>query len=97
MTRYLARSGKSTVLAIYHKQIGDLVLLESALRRLAHATNSAVDLITRSGFQPLVSLMNGVKFRRKPALRRYDVLCCFDDRRNRRSSSLFPTLGKRTF
>lgn len=79
MTRYLALSGKSTVLAIYHKQIGDLVLLESALRRLARATDSAVDLITRSGFQPLVSLMNGVSFRRKPALRRYDVLWCFDD------------------
>ena len=70
MTRYLASSGKSIVLAIYHKEIGDLVLLESALRRLAHATDSAVDLITRSGFQPLVSLMNGVRFRRKPALRR---------------------------
>jgi ADP-heptose:LPS heptosyltransferase len=81
MTRYLAPSGKSTVLAIYHKQIGDLVLLESALRRLAHATDSAVDLITRSGFQPLVSLMNGVRFRRRPALRRYDVLWCFDDRK----------------
>jgi hypothetical protein len=42
MTRYLASSGKSTALAIYHKQIGDLVLLESALRRLARATDSAV-------------------------------------------------------
>ena len=81
MSRYLALSAKSTVLAIYHKQIGDLVLLESALRRLARATDSAVDLITRSGFQPLVSLMNGVRFRGKPALRRYDVLWCFDDRK----------------
>jgi ADP-heptose:LPS heptosyltransferase len=65
-------------LAIFHKQIGDLVLLEPTLRRLAQASSSAVDLITRSTFEPLVSLMPAIRFRSKPSLRAYDALWCFD-------------------
>jgi len=79
--RRVPPGGKATALVIYHKQIGDLVLLEAALRRLARATGSAVDLITRSGLRPLVSLMQGAKFRHKPVLRVYDILWCFDDRK----------------
>ena len=71
----------SRCLVIFHKQLGDLVLLESALRCLAHANGRAVDLITRSGFQPLGSLMPHVNFRSKPDVKIYDTLWCFDDRR----------------
>jgi hypothetical protein len=42
----------SRCLAIFHKQLGDLVLLEPTLRRLSRASGSKVDLITRSGFRP---------------------------------------------
>ena len=41
----------------------------------------AVDLITRSGLQPLGSLMPHVNFRSKPNAKIYDNLWCFDDRR----------------
>jgi ADP-heptose:LPS heptosyltransferase len=71
----------SRCLVIFHKQLGDLVLLEPALRYLAHANGHTVDLITRSGFQPLSSLMPHVNFRSKPNAKFYDTLWCFDDRR----------------
>jgi hypothetical protein len=70
----------SRCLAIFHKQLGDLVLLEPTLKRLSRASGSTVDLITRSGFQPLISLMPQVEFRRTPRRRIYDALWCFDDR-----------------
>ncbi len=70
----------SRCLAIFHKQLGDLVLLEPTLKRLARASGSRVDLITRSGFQPLISLMPYVNFRRLPSRRAYEALWCFDDR-----------------
>jgi ADP-heptose:LPS heptosyltransferase len=71
----------SRCLAIFHKQLGDLVLLEPTLKRLARASGCSVDLITRSGFQPLISLMPHVNFRRTPGGRAYEALWCFDDRR----------------
>jgi ADP-heptose:LPS heptosyltransferase len=71
----------SRCLAIFHKQLGDLVLLEPTLKRLARASGSPVDLITRSGFQPLISLMPHVNFRRTPSIRTYETLWCFDDRK----------------
>jgi ADP-heptose:LPS heptosyltransferase len=71
----------SRCLAIFHKQLGDLVLLEPTLKRLARASGSSVDLITRSGFQPLISLMPHVSFRRTPGRRGYEAVWCFDDRK----------------
>ena len=71
----------SRCLVIFHKQLGDLVLLEPVLKCLAFANGHTVDLITRSGFQPLGSLMPHVNFRSKPNAKIYDTLWCFDDRR----------------
>ena len=70
----------SRCLVIFHKQLGDLILLEPVLRRLARASGHSVDLITRSGFQPLSSLMPCINFRSKPSAKIYDALWCFDDR-----------------
>ena len=67
--------------AIFHKQLGNLVLLEAALRRLAHGNSHTIDLITRSGFQPIGSLIPFVKFRTRPSAKCYEALWCFDDRR----------------
>lgn len=47
-------------LVIYHKQLGDLLLLEPALAKLSAASNGPVRLSTRSGFLPMVSLMENV-------------------------------------
>ena len=71
----------SRCVVIFHKQLGDLVLLEPALRRLAHGNGDTVDLITRSGFHPIGSLIPFVNFRSKPNAKIYDALWCFDDRR----------------
>ena len=70
----------SCCLAIFHKQLGDLVILEPTLRRLVQANGQQLDLITRSGFKPLSRLMPGVNFRSKPKAKVYDKLWCFDDR-----------------
>jgi ADP-heptose:LPS heptosyltransferase len=70
----------SRCVVIFHKQLGDLILLEPALRLLAHGNGHTVDLITRSGFQPIGSLMPFVNIRSKPTAKVYDMLWCLDDR-----------------
>lgn len=47
-------------LVIYHKQIGDVLLLEPALAKLADAMKSDVLLATRPIFSPMLSLMDHV-------------------------------------
>jgi len=46
----------------YHKQLGDTLLLQPALARLAAQDREAVALYTLSGHQPLVELMPGVSW-----------------------------------
>src|SRR5208282_1147968 len=71
----------SRCVVIFHKELGDLVILEPALRCLAHGNGDTVDLITRSGFHPIGSLIPFVNFRSKPNAKIFDALWCFDDRR----------------
>ncbi len=47
-------------LVIFHKQLGDLLLLEPGLAKLAAAGGNSVRLSTRAAFLPMVSLMEGV-------------------------------------
>jgi ADP-heptose:LPS heptosyltransferase len=47
-------------LVIYHKQLGDLLLLEPSLAKLSAASQQPVRLSTRRSFLPLVSLMERV-------------------------------------
>lgn len=47
-------------LAVFHKQLGDTLLLQPALARLAAQDGEPVGLITRPGFGDLVRLMPGV-------------------------------------
>lgn len=42
---------------VFHKQLGDTLLLEPALSLLAEQSGSEVALVTRPGFEPLVGLM----------------------------------------
>lgn len=67
------------VLVICHKQLGDMTLLEPALRKLSLAAGRPVDLLTRSGHAPLISLMGGVRMTRRAWLRRFDAVFCYDD------------------
>ncbi len=67
------------VLVICHKQLGDMTLLEPALRKLVATTGRPVELLTRSGHAPLISLMDGVKMTSRAWLRAFDAIFCFDD------------------
>lgn len=67
------------VLVICHKQLGDMTLLEPALRKLHLASGRPVELLTRSGHAPLVALMEGVKMTGRAWLRAFDAIFCYDD------------------
>ena len=65
-------------LAVYHKQLGDTLLLQPALARLAAEDGEPVGLITRPGFADLISLMPGVKPVRCQEAPRVERLFCYD-------------------
>jgi ADP-heptose:LPS heptosyltransferase len=65
-------------LAVYHKQLGDTLLLQPALARLAAQDGEPVGLVMRPGFADLVRLMPGVApigWREAPRVAR---LLCYD-------------------
>lgn len=64
--------------AAFHKQLGDLVLLEPALSRLAAHHGRPVRLMTRNGHADLVSLLPGVRFVKGLATVPARALYCFD-------------------
>lgn len=64
--------------AAFHKQLGDLVLLEPALSRLQAHHGPPVRLMTRNGHADLVALMPGVEVTRGLALTPARALYCFD-------------------
>ncbi len=49
-------------LAVYHKQLGDTLMLQPALAKLAWQDSEAVGLVTRPGFADLISLMPGARW-----------------------------------
>lgn len=65
-------------LAVYHKQLGDTLLLQPALARLAAQDGQPVGLITRPGFADLVSLMPGVQFVGWQEAPRTERLLCYE-------------------
>lgn len=62
----------------FHKQLGDLVLLEPALTKLRAHHGPPVRLMTRNGHADLVALMEGVQFVKGLPLRPAGALYCFD-------------------
>lgn len=64
--------------AVFHKQLGDLLLLEPALTRLRTHHGSPVRVLTRTGHAPLLSLMDGIAFQRGLPLSPHSHLYCFD-------------------
>jgi len=81
--------------AVFHKQLGDLVLLEPALAKLRDHHGAPVRLLTRSGHAPLVSLMPGVRLVRGLPLAPLGHLYCFDALSKSATRSLFvPAMRK---
>lgn len=64
--------------AVFHKQLGDLVLLEPALARLREFHGAPVRLLTRNGHADLVRLMSGVGAVRGQPLAPAGDLYCYD-------------------
>ena len=56
-----------------------MTLLEPTLHKLATAAGRPVELLTRSGHAPLISLMDGAKMTGRAWLRRFDAIFCYDD------------------
>ena len=82
--------------AVFHKQLGDLVLLEPCLSRLRDHHGAPVRLLTRSGHAPLAELMSGVQFVRGLPLAPAGQLYCFDPLNKSAMRSLFaPVLSRR--
>ncbi|MFZ0711866.1 MAG: hypothetical protein WAM53_17635, partial [Terrimicrobiaceae bacterium] len=64
--------------AVFHKQLGDLVLLEPALSKLRGHHGEPVQCMTRRGHLPLLGLMAGVHPQGGTALAWRSHLYCFD-------------------
>jgi ADP-heptose:LPS heptosyltransferase len=64
--------------AVFHKQLGDLVLLEPTLTKLCQHHGAPVECMTRSGHRALFQLMRGVRFRRGLPMAYHGHLYCFD-------------------
>lgn len=80
---------------VFHKQLGDLLLLEPALSRLAAHHGSPVRLLTRGGHEALVSLMSDVEIHSGPTFRPARHLYCFDPVNKSATRALFaPALHK---
>ena len=82
--------------AVFHKQLGDLVLLEPCLSRLRDHHGQPVRLLTRSGHAPLARLMSGVRFIRGLPMAPAKRLYCFDPLNKSAMRSLFaPVLSRK--
>jgi len=64
--------------AVFHKQLGDLILLEPALAKVREMHGDPVRLITRTGHADLVQLMPGVTHTSGFAMVPSRTLYCFD-------------------
>jgi ADP-heptose:LPS heptosyltransferase len=73
---------------VFHKQLGDLCLLEPAFAKLRAYHGAPIVIMTRSGHAPLLSLMPGVVYQAGFPLRWRSHLYCFD----RLSKSAWRTL-----
>jgi ADP-heptose:LPS heptosyltransferase len=62
----------------FHKQLGDLVLLEPTLSKLRDCHGAPVGCMTRGGHAPLLRLIPGVRRQRGIPLRYRSHLYCFD-------------------
>ncbi|HEY5814577.1 MAG TPA: glycosyltransferase family 9 protein [Terrimicrobiaceae bacterium] len=64
--------------AVFHKQLGDLVLLEPALSKLRDHHGAPVRCLTRSGHAAVLDLMPGISFQHGVPLTYRPHLYCFD-------------------
>jgi len=78
---------------VFHKQLGDLLLLQPALLRLRDHHGEPVAVMTRSGHTPLLDLMDGIRFQHAWTLKRKSHLYCFDPLRKSAIRSFLTQAG----
>ena len=81
--------------AVFHKQLGDLLLLEPALARLRSHHGAPVRVLTRTGHAPLLQLMEGVAFQSGLPLAWCSHLVCYDPLNKSALRSLLAPAGKK--
>ncbi len=64
--------------AVFHKQLGDLLLLEPAMARLCDHHGAPVRVLTRTGHAPLLELMDGITYQGGLPLHPHQALYCYD-------------------
>lgn len=64
--------------AIFHKQLGDVVLLQPALARLGAHYGAPVTILSRSGHAPLLGLMPGIRYAPGFPGKKFESLVSFD-------------------
>ncbi|GAB4169966.1 MAG: hypothetical protein Fur0032_08700 [Terrimicrobiaceae bacterium] len=75
---YLSDLSMPGCYVVFHKQLGDLLLLQPAIRRLAAEYGSPVRVLTRSGHASLLKLMPGVQYQAGLPLHPHSRLFAFD-------------------
>lgn len=80
---------------VFHKQLGDLTLLEPAIAKLRAHHGSPIIVMTRSGHAPLLQLMPGVVFQKGPALRWFSHLYCYDRLSKSAIRTIFTPAGRK--
>ncbi len=81
---------------VFHKQLGDLLLLEPALSRLAAHHGRPVRLLTRGGHEALASLMPDVEIHTGPTFVPARHLYCFDPVNKSATRALFTPAWHKT-
>jgi ADP-heptose:LPS heptosyltransferase len=81
--------------AVFHKQLGDLLLLEPALARLRGHHGPPVRVLTRTGHAPLLQLMEGVVYQPGLPLAWQSHLVCYDPLNKSALRSLLAPAGKK--
>jgi ADP-heptose:LPS heptosyltransferase len=81
--------------AVFHKQLGDLLLLEPAFTRLRAWYGAPVAVLTRNGHAPLLRLMDGATFQHGLPLTPRSHLYCYDPLNKSALRSLFVPARKK--
>lgn len=81
---------------IFHKQLGDLLLMQPALERLQAHHGGDVAVITRGGHAPLLELMpQQTTFAQRSSMRSRDCIYCFDALNKSAWRTMLTPAGKR--
>ena len=89
--------GMAGCYVVFHKQLGDLLLLEPSLARLRSYHDAPVRVLTRSRHRSLVTLMEGVEYQAGLPIAWKEKLYCYDPLRKSAVRSFFTPALRRHY